>query len=135
MSTYTIGQLAAQVEVSVETIRYYERKGLLDQPPRPASGYRRYTEESRRRLVFIRKAKAFGFGLSEIQELLDLRTGSEAACSDVESTATRSIRRIEEQIRGLQDMKEALDKLVVECRSRESSEDCPIIQALDEAED
>ena len=79
--------------------------------------------------------KAFGFRLSEIQELLDLRIASEAACGNVELTATRSIERIEEQMRGLRVMKEALGMLVAECRSGESNGDCPIIQALDEVED
>ena len=134
MDTYTIGQLAARTDVSVETIRYYERKGILDQPRRPEVGYRRYPEDARRRLAFIRKAKALGFTLGEIHELLQLSTGSEAACGCVEETATRSIRRIEEQIRSLGQMKRALGKLVAECRTGESNGDCPIIHALEEAE-
>lgn len=135
MDTFTIGQLAACTDVSVETIRYYERKGLLDQPRRPEVGYRRYQEDARRRLTFIRKAKALGFTLGEIHELLQLSTGSDVACGSVEETATRSIRRIEEQIRSLGQMKRALGKLVAECRTGESNGNCPIIRALEEAEE
>lgn len=135
METYTIGQLAARTDVSVETIRYYERTGLLDQPPRPTAGYRRYPEDARRRLAFIRKAKPLGFTLSEILELLALSTGSKVACGKVDETATRSIRRIEERMRALSQMQRALGKLVAECRTGERNGDCPIIQALEEAED
>lgn len=133
-TTYSIGQLALRTDVSVETIRFYERKGLLDQPRRPDSGFRRYTEDAQRRLAFIRKAKALGFTLGEILELLELSTGSDAACGTVEWTATRSIRRIEEQMRALGQMKQALGKLVEECRAGEPNGDCPIIKALEEAE-
>lgn len=135
METYRIGQLAARTDVSVETIRYYERVGLLNQPQRPDSGYRRYPEDARRRLSFIRKAKALGFTLSEIAELLALNMESEVACRSVEQTATRSIRRIKEQIRALTQMQRALGKLIAECRIGESNGECPIIRALEEAED
>lgn len=135
LESFTIGQLAARTDVSVETIRYYERKGLLNQPLRPEAGYRRYTEDARRRLAFIRKAKVLGFRLSEIQELLDLNTGSNAACGNVEETANQTIRRIEEQIRSLGQMKQALRRLVAECHTGESNGDCPIIHALEEEED
>jgi Hg(II)-responsive transcriptional regulator len=135
LETYTIGQLAARTDVSVETIRYYERVGLMKQPQRPDSGYRRYPEDARRRLAFIRKAKALGFTLNEILQLLTLTTGSESACRDVKETATTSIRRIEEQIRALSQMRRALGKLVEECLNGGPNGDCPIIQALEEAED
>ncbi len=135
MGTYTIGQLAARTDVSVETIRYYERVGLMKQPQRPDSGYRHYPEDARRRLAFIRKAKALGFTLNEILQLLALTTGSESACGNVKETATASIRRIEEQIRALSQMRRALGKLVAECLNGGPNGDCPIIQALEEAED
>ncbi len=135
METYTIGQLAARTDVSVETIRYYERVGLMQQPQRPDSGYRHYPEDARRRLAFIRKAKALGFTLNEILQLLALTTGSESACGNVKETATASIRRIEEQIRALSQMRRALGKLVAECLNGGPNGDCPIIQALEEAED
>lgn len=135
METYTIGQLAARTDVSVETIRYYERVGLMQQPQRPDSGYRHYPEDARRRLAFIRKAKALGFALNEILQLLALTTGSESACGTVKETATASIRRIEKQIRALSQMRRALGKLVAECLNGGPNGDCPIIQALEEAED
>ncbi len=135
METYTIGQLAARTDVSVETIRYYERVGLMKQPQRPDSGYRHYPEDARRRLAFIRKAKALGFTLNEILQLLALTTGSESACGNVKETATASIRRIEEQMRALSQMRRALGKLVAECLNGGPNGDCPIIQALEEAED
>jgi len=107
----------------------------MKQPQRPDSGYRHYPEDARRRLAFIRKAKALGFTLNEILQLLALTTGSESACGNVKETATASIRRIEEQIRALSQMRRALGKLVAECLNGGPNGDCPIIQALEEAED
>ncbi|MEE9208105.1 MAG: MerR family DNA-binding protein [Gemmatimonadota bacterium] len=134
MATLTIGRLAERVGISVETIRYYERRRLLKQPTRPASGYRRYGEDAVRRLAFIRRAKALGFTLSEVQDLLELNTGSGSPCSEVEETTGRTVARIEEQIGQLTRIKKALGLLVAKCRSGEDPGECPILEALEEAE-
>ena len=134
METYAIGQLAALIDVSVETIRYYERIGLLDQPVRPQSGYRRYTEDARRRLAFIRKAKELGFTLREILGLLELKTDSDTACGIVEKRAVRALARIEKQARALVQMNRALRELMAQCRTGRSQGDCPIIEVLEAAE-
>jgi MerR family mercuric resistance operon transcriptional regulator len=134
LTTYTIGKLAERTDVSVETIRYYERRGLLERPPRPSSGYRRYTDEAHRRLSFIRKAKALGFTLGEIEELLELNTDSPAACREVEVAATRCVERIDAQVRALLQMKRALEALVARCGADHTEGACPIIEALEEAE-
>lgn len=132
VQTYRIGQLADCSQVSVETIRFYERRGLLEQPPRPQSGYRKYDEGDRKRLAFIRKAKRLGFTLGEIQDLLELCVGSEAACAKVAITAAQSIKRIEQQVRDLKQMRSALKRLNELCRTNEPGGDCPIIQALED---
>lgn len=133
LDTFTIGRLAAYSGVSVETIRFYERKTLLEQPPRPDAGYRRYGEDAVRRLDFIRRAKALGFTLGEIRELFELRVGSDEACANVEETAGRTIARIDGQIEDLTRMKEALAKLVDACGVAAASTSCPIIDALEDS--
>jgi len=127
----TIGQLAKRAEVSVETVRFYERRALLVRPPRPRSGYRRYGEAALRRLSFIRRAKRLGFTLSEIRELLELSTGTSAACAEVEETAERTIARIDAQITELLRMKAALGDLARSCLSGEGTAECPILEALE----
>jgi MerR family mercuric resistance operon transcriptional regulator len=83
MEILTIGQLAKQAGVNIETIRYYERQGLLPEPPRRASGYRQYSAEFVKRIQFIKRAQTLGFSLKEIAELLDLRIESDTACDQV----------------------------------------------------
>ncbi|MFQ5747029.1 MAG: MerR family DNA-binding protein [Gemmatimonadota bacterium] len=132
MSGLTIGRLAAEAGVSVETVRFYERRGLIRRPPRPASGYRRYGEDVVRRLGFIRRAKDLGFSLREIAELLELRSGDGTACEDVEAAAERTIERIERQVAELTRMKSALAALAESCRRGEATGECPILDALED---
>lgn len=134
LETYTIGQLAARTDVSVETIRYYERVGMLDQPVRPESGYRRYTEDARKRLVFIRRAKGLNFTLREILELLELRTVSETACGIVQEKAARALNRLKEQTLSLRRMERALQESMAQCRAGRPKGNCPMIEGLEAAE-
>ena len=90
MGALSIGQIASQGGVGVETVRFYERQGLLDKPPRKESGYRHYPPEAVSRLHFIKKAKEVGFSLKEIKELLSLRLDTTATCQDVRSRAEES---------------------------------------------
>ncbi|MFP7754556.1 MerR family transcriptional regulator [Thermodesulfobacteriota bacterium B35] len=131
MKTLTIGKVARLAGIGVETIRFYERRGLLPEPPRDGSGYRQYQVDAVVRLRFIRKAKDLGFSLQEIGELLALRQNRDATCGDVRSQAEEKIARIEEKIRDLQRMKEALVGLTCRCRSNGPASECPILNALE----
>src|SRR5262245_55203900 len=111
MSTLTIGQLARRAGVGVETLRFYEREGLIAEPPRRRSGYRQYPEGAVRRVRFIREAKALGFSLREIAEILALRVGPGATCDDVRLFKQRKIADIDRRIAELTRMREALTLL------------------------
>ncbi len=130
--TMTIGQVAERVHVNVQTVRYYERRGLLPEPPRTASGYRQYDAEAVRRIGFIKRAQGLGFTLEEITELLDLRVDPEGSCDSVEARAERTITRIEAKIADLERMRDALTRLAHDCRHRRASDDCPILVSLEE---
>ncbi|GIV15176.1 MAG: heavy metal-responsive transcriptional regulator [Armatimonadota bacterium] len=134
MHALTIGKLAKRAGVGVETIRFYERLGLLESSERRDSGYRLYSEEGLRRLRFIRRAKELGFTLKEIKELLDLRTSalSEEQCEEVRTLAERKIADIRERIVTLQRMEAVLLRLVDSCCRREPTQECPILEAIQE---
>ncbi len=130
METLTIGKVAKQAGVGVETIRFYERRGLLEEPPRNDSGYRQYSQEAVVKLRFIIKAKKLGFSLQEIGELFTLRRKKGATCRDVKMQAEEKIQNIEEKIRDLTRMKEALAKLTCQCSGDGPVSECPILAAL-----
>ena len=130
MGTLTIGQLAKKAQVNVETVRYYERRGLLPEPPRRQSGYRQYSENDVSRLLFIKRAQTLGFTLKEILELLNLRVDPDTTCGDVKRRAEAKIADIEEKILALQKMKKALTKLASTCRGRGPTSECPILEML-----
>lgn len=132
MEALSIGAVARQAGVNVETIRYYERRGLLAQPRKPRSGYREYPLESVRRVQFIKRAQKLGFTLSEIKELLALRAAPRAQCADVLRQAEAKTRGIEEKIRGLEAMRKALAKLMAECSGRGPASECPILESLED---
>ena len=96
MEALSIGQIAQRAEISVETVRFYERQGLVEKPPRKESGYRQYPPEVVSRLRFIKKAKEVGFSLKEIKELLSLRLDNSATCDDVRARARSKILDIKE---------------------------------------
>ena len=119
MDTLTIGQLAKQAGVGVETIRFYERQGLLPEPDRRlSSSYRQYPRQTVRRVRFIRHAKALGFTLREIHELLDLRVDPASTCADVRQRAREKIADIAERLESLARMKAALERLAKKCRGK-----------------
>jgi MerR family transcriptional regulator, mercuric resistance operon regulatory protein len=129
MNTLTIGAIAKQAGVSVETIRYYQREGLLTEPPKPDSGFRVYPIETIGRLNFIQRAKALGFKLAEITALLQL------SASDCETTRTMTQQKLDlvrSKISDLQAMEAALEELVTECESSQPTDHCPIINALND---
>lgn len=131
METMTIGRVAKQAGVNIETVRYYEREGLLETPQRSDSGYRQYPSDAVRRIRFIRRAKDLGFTLKEISELLSLRTEPGASCADVKLRAGDKIADIDERVRELTKMKNALVTLARECRTTGPVAECPILDAME----
>lgn len=131
----TIGQLAKKAQVNVETVRYYERRGLIPEPPRRESGYRRYAQDAVARIQFIKRVKELGFSLREILELLSLRMDPDTTCADVKRRAEVKIADIEEKIRSLRGMQKALMKLAASCTGRGPTNECPILEALDAEEE
>ena len=128
------GQLAAKAGVNVETLRFYERKGLLPAPQRTSGGYRQYSESDLKRLKFILTAKRHGFTLQEIKELLELRVSSQTTCEQVQAKAQEKITLIDEKLRELKRIKKALQILSQRCQSEHPSEQCPILQAFEQQE-
>jgi MerR family transcriptional regulator, copper efflux regulator len=126
----TIGRVAQLAGVGVETIRFYEKEGLIDKPPRRETEYRQYPKETVHQLRFIKRAKELGFKLKEIKELLALRLNSEATCADIRLRAEVKIDDINEKIRTLERMNEALKKLTLACSGREPVGECPILEAM-----
>jgi MerR family mercuric resistance operon transcriptional regulator len=130
MARMMIGQAAKAAGVSVETIRFYERKGLVEQPERPDRGRRTYPTDLVERVRFIRRAKELGFSLREIAELLDLGTDPETTCGDVRARALAKVADIEDRIASLETMKRALGKLTATCPGEGPTTGCPILGAL-----
>lgn len=130
----SIGQVARGAGVAVDTVRFYEREGLIAEPPRKRSGYRQYPADTVPRIRFIRRAKELGFTLEEVAELLALRATSGRTCADVRAHASAKIARIEEKLRDLEKMKTALSRLVATCTGRGSTRECPILESLDQEE-
>lgn len=135
MDQLTTGEVAKRGGVKLETIRYYERCGLLPKPPRTASGYRVFAPEAVRRLHFVKRAQALGFSLKEIKQLLSLRAASKTECEDVRKRALAKISEIDAKIRTLRAMRKALLRLSAACAGRGSLSDCPILESLDFEED
>lgn len=131
MKSLTIGQVAKQASIGVETVRFYERRGLLAEPDRKASGYRQYDESAVARLQFIRQAKELGFRLTEIKELLALWFDPHTKCCDVRKKAQAKIVEIDERIESLKVMKKALSRITTQCERRGSVAECPLFTSLE----
>jgi len=127
MPPLTIGKLAKQTEVTIETIRYYQRIGLLDEPGKPFSGYRHYPHHAIARIRFIKRAQQAGFTLKEIAQLLSL---DDDHCADVRKIAEQKCQQIDAQIKDLTALRNVLDSLVKGCQNDSSSEHCSLINAL-----
>jgi MerR family copper efflux transcriptional regulator len=134
MRPLTIGQVARRAGVGIETVRFYERQGLLAEPARKESGYRQYTEDVVARLRFIRRAKQLGFSLKEIAELLALRVEPHTTCAGVREPVEAKIADIESKIQTLRAMKAALVKLTKQCSGTGPTSKCPILDALGKVE-
>ena len=131
MELLTIGRLAEQAGVNLETVRYYERCGLLLKPPRSRSGYRLFSSDAARRLRFIRRAQELGFSLTEIRDLLSLRISPNAKTSDMRRRAETKIADIDTKIKALDSIKKTLRKLTTSCSGCGPISKCPILESLD----
>lgn len=130
-----IGQIAKQAGVHVETIRFYERKGLIQQPLRRTGGYREYPQETIVRIRFIKRAKKLGFSLPEIAELLALKANPKATCADVKKRTEDKISAIHERMTDLQKIKQALEELVMVCKGEGPLDTCPILGSFEDSEE
>ena len=127
----TIGRLAREVGVNLETVRFYERRGLLPRPPRSASGYRLFPVDAKRRLKFIKRAQELGFSLSEIRDLLALRVSRRTTSAEIRKRTEAKISDIEGKIKSLDSMRKSLLKLVRSCGGCAPASECPILESLD----
>jgi MerR family mercuric resistance operon transcriptional regulator len=135
MPALTIGEVAKAAQIGVETVRFYEREGLIAEPLRQRSGYRQYPPDTVRRLCFIRRAKELGFTLKEIGELLDLRVDPARSCADVRALANAKVADVKAKLGDLARIQAALEKLARACRGKGATSECPILDALDDQED
>ncbi len=127
---YKTSELAGTAGVNKETIRFYEKKGLLAEPVRTNGGYRQYSQKDLDRLIFIKNAKELGFALAEIKELLAIADGEIYKCSDVRQIAESKLDIINNQLKHLKKLKTTLTKLVNECQQAKTIKNCPIIESL-----
>ena len=127
--SFTIGQLALAAGVSVETVRYYQRRNLMPEPPRPTGGTRRYTEADAQRLRFIKRAQVMGFALADIENLLRLGSGGRS-CRTTRELALAKLEAVDERIRELRRLRKELASLVAECDQNRSEAPCPITERL-----
>ena len=135
MANLTIGKLARQAGVGVETLRYYERRGLIEPQRRTTAGYRLYHADVGQRLRFIRRAQALGFSLDEIAELLSLSDRPGESAAEVKQLTRAKIDDIESRIRDLERMKSALSELEVQCPGHAgTTAECPILAALNQGD-
>ena len=132
MRTTTIARAAKQAGVGIETVRFYERRGLIQQPLKPATGgFRDYPSETVSRLRFIREAQDLGFSLNEIAELLSLRADPKANCAEVQRRAEIKLVEVRRKIERLQDIGTALNRLILACPGKGALGACSILEALE----
>jgi MerR family mercuric resistance operon transcriptional regulator len=132
MHSLKSGELAKQAQVNPETLRYYEREGLLPEPTRTEAGYRLYHPDDVKRVRFIKKAQELGFSLKEVKELLALKLNADHSASEVKRLTEHKIRDIEAKIQSLQAMKKVLADLASACSGTGSVDYCPILNCLEE---
>lgn len=130
-----IGAVAARAGVNIQTLRYYERRGLLEAPERTAAGYREYPSETVQLIRFVKRAQDLGFTLAEIEELIALRDASGRRRGDVRALAEAKMRDIDQKLAQLQAMRSALYTLIDSCVCGKERPTCPILEALDDPRD
>jgi len=130
MEKLSIGELAMQANVNIETIRYYERRGLISEPPRNKSGHRQYTVAAVRRTDFIKRCQTLGFSLKEIEEILELRITPESSCANMKSRVTEKLMDVDKKINELVQIRDALSRLLKKCTGQGPIDNCPILGEL-----
>ena len=131
MHTMTIGQIAREAGIGVETIRFYEREGLLERPARRQSGYRQFEPDAISRLRFIKQAQRLGFTLREVRELLALKLDPSAKRSQLRDRALAKVADIDQRISELKRMRKSLAPLIKACDGKGAIEGCPILNAIE----
>lgn len=131
MDVLNRGQLAEAAQVNIETLRYYERRGLIPAPPRSPANYRRYPQHTINRVRFVKHAQDLGFSLEEIKELLSLRATRGVKSAEVRRRATKKIDEIDGRVRALQRIRAALERLVSHCSGEGPVEECTILHAIE----
>jgi len=131
IATFKIGEVARRADVNKETVRYYEKRGLIPKPDRRSSGYRIFTRRHIDQIKFIKRAQELGFTLSEIKELLELRMDENSSCSQIKREAQVKYQNVVEKIRDLQRIKETLAGLIDTCSGKGPKGECPILGALE----
>lgn len=131
MEVFSIGQVARLSGVGVETVRFYEREGLLEEPARRASGYRQYSQDAVTQIRFIKRAQQLGFSLKEIQELLTLRVDGQTSCEQVKERAAAKLAEVEQKMGELQRMRQALLQVASLCAGEGPKSRCPMLDALE----
>jgi Hg(II)-responsive transcriptional regulator len=133
--TLTVGRLASAAGVGVETVRFYEKRGLIDRPQKPRTGYRTYEADAVSRIQFIKRAQSIGFTLNEIGELIRLAEDSRSQCGDVQSRAQDKVRAIDAKLADLTRMRAELERLSTRCVSTQALADCGLLNCLGTATD
>ena len=130
MEKLSIGELAKKANVNIETIRYYERRGLISEPPRNKSGHRQYSQEAVKRADFIKKCQRLGFSLKEIEEILELRITPKSTCADMKTRVTEKLTDVDQKIQELVHIRDALNRLLKKCTGKGPIGRCPILEEL-----
>ena len=131
MAQMTIGGLAKETSVGIETIRYYERRKLIEPVERRESGYRTYNATSAKKIRFIKNAQQLGFTLEEIGELMKLKVSAAGRCGAVKKRAESKLEEIDKKVAALNSMKKVLKGLVSHCREELPTDDCPILASME----
>lgn len=130
-NTMSIGTLSKESGIGIETIRYYERIGVLAPAGRKNSGYRVYDNASSKTLHFLKNAQQLGFSLAEIKDLLNLRADKTSRCDDMQIRATKHLQDVEDKIKKLESIQSVLSKLIRQCRSKKMTNVCPILECFE----
>lgn len=131
MDGLTRGELAKICGVNIESLRYYEKRKLIDPPPRSPAGYRLYSEEDAARIGFIKSARNLGFTLEEIGDLMKLRVDKKKSCDSVLVKAKKKRDEVENKIKDLRSMRKVLDQLIGQCEKSLPTNDCPILSSFE----
>lgn len=131
MVTFKTGEVAEKTGVNKETVRYYERRGLIPEPERRRSGYRIFTEEHVKRIRFIKRAQDLGFTLSGVEDLLSLRVDEHTTCADVRNRALAKKEDVDQKIAELQRIRRGLQHLTELCQGDGPTSECPILEAME----